>query len=276
MTNDAPGPAPLPRVLRLLWGREETRRPGPKPAITIEMIGAAATRIADADGLAAVSMNRVARELGFTPMSLYRYVDSKDDLFVVMLDQVYGRPAPDLPARTPWRARLAAWAHANRAAVLSHPWVLQIPLVSPPLGPNGLAWLEQGLQALTSTGLTESQKVSVIMLVEIFVRGQTLLTIGIDGETSPAVPVENGQYGRMLSDLIDEERFPRIWSALCSGALDEEEPEQADPFLSDLTTLLDGIEAQIDRMTGQRPARPMPVPDRSSNGSERGIGQGIG
>jgi AcrR family transcriptional regulator len=240
--------APLPRVLRLLWGREETRRPGPKPAISIELIGTAATKIADANGLSAVSMNRVARDLGFTPMSLYRYVDSKSDLFVVMLDQVYGRPAPALPPGTPWRVQLASWAHANRAAVLNHPWVLQIPLVSPPLGPNGLAWLEQGLQALASTGLDEAQKMSVIMLVEVLVRGQTLLTIGIDGETSPAVPVENGQYGRMLFDLVDEERFPRIWSALRSGALEDEDPSPEDSFLSDLTTLLDGIEARIDRM----------------------------
>ena len=77
----------LPRVLQLLWGLDAPGRRGPKPALSLHQIGAAAVRIADAEGLGAVSMSRVAGELGYTTMSLYRYVESKDDL----LYEIYHR-----------------------------------------------------------------------------------------------------------------------------------------------------------------------------------------
>lgn len=82
----------LPRVLQQLWGIEGRQRPGPKPAFHISDIARAAVKLADAGGLAAVSMSKVAAELGFTTMSLYRYVDAKDDLYVVMLEHAFGTP----------------------------------------------------------------------------------------------------------------------------------------------------------------------------------------
>ncbi len=87
----------LPRVLQQLWGMEGPARPGPKPTFHISDIGAAAIKLADEAGLGAVSMSKVAAALGFTTMSLYRYVDSKDDLYVVMLEEAFGRPGPQDP-----------------------------------------------------------------------------------------------------------------------------------------------------------------------------------
>ena len=75
----------LPRYLQLLWDREPEGRRGPKPGRTIQEIGAAGVVVADRDGLDGVSMKSVAAELGMTPMSLYRYVDSKEQLLEVML-----------------------------------------------------------------------------------------------------------------------------------------------------------------------------------------------
>ena len=83
----------LPRVLQQLWGIEGRSRPGPKPAFQVSDIGRAAIKLADAGGLGALSMSKVAAELGVTTMALYRYVESKDDLYVVMLDQAFGLPA---------------------------------------------------------------------------------------------------------------------------------------------------------------------------------------
>src|SRR5262245_20143487 len=117
----------LPRVLRLLWGHEEPARPGPKPGLSIQAIAAAAVRIADRDGLGAVSMARVAAELGFTTMSLYRYVASKDDLYVAMLDEAYGLPDLGDSDGLDWRQRLTAWAEAIRDGVTRRPWILQVP-----------------------------------------------------------------------------------------------------------------------------------------------------
>src|SRR5262245_33449921 len=105
----------LPRYLQLLWDKEPEGRRGPKPGRSIEEIGAAAVAIADADGLDAVSMKSVAGAIGFTTMSLYRYVDSKDELYAVMLDVAYGPPALAFSADDGWRERISQWARAISA-----------------------------------------------------------------------------------------------------------------------------------------------------------------
>ncbi|HET6297205.1 MAG TPA: TetR/AcrR family transcriptional regulator, partial [Kribbella sp.] len=130
----------LPRVLQLLWGLEGPARPGPKPTLQISDIGAAANKLADSAGLGAVSMSKVAAELGFTTMSLYRYVDSKDDLYVVMLEEAFGRPDPFDPD-TDWRERISTWARSFWNAIKRHPWVLQVPVFEPPLSPKQLEWM---------------------------------------------------------------------------------------------------------------------------------------
>ena len=100
----------LPRYLQLLWDREPEGRRGPKPGRSITEIGAAAGAIADADGLDAVSMKSVAAAVGFTTMSLYRYVDSKDELYAVMIDVAYGPPDLRYERGEGWRERMARWA----------------------------------------------------------------------------------------------------------------------------------------------------------------------
>ena len=87
--------SPLPPRLQLLWGLQERPRRGPKPGLSLERIVDAAIGLADAGGLAAVSMARVAAELGFTTMSLYRYVPTKDDLLELMVDAASGLPPAD-------------------------------------------------------------------------------------------------------------------------------------------------------------------------------------
>ena len=103
-------PSTLPPGLDLLWGRRESGRRGPKPLLSIDAIVTAAVRLADAEGLEAVSMARVAKELGFTTMSLYRYVTNKDELLQLMWNaSVQG--AEDLVlAGSTWRERLREWA----------------------------------------------------------------------------------------------------------------------------------------------------------------------
>ena len=105
---------PLPRYLQLLWDRAPGGRRGPKPGRTIQEIGAAGVVVADRDGLDGVSMKSVAAELGMTPMSLYRYVDSKEQLLEVMLDAAYGPADLSIVSSGPWRERLARCAFTAR------------------------------------------------------------------------------------------------------------------------------------------------------------------
>jgi AcrR family transcriptional regulator len=244
----------LPRVLRLLWGREEAGRRGPKPGQSIQDIGAAAVRIADAEGLPGVSMSAVANRLGLTTMALYRYVDSKDDLYVAMIDTAYGPP----PRRRPtggWRKQLEAWASANRAALGQHPWIVQIPVTDPPLAPNQLRWMERGLHAFADTPLTEQQKLSSLLLAEVYVRGQVLLSTQL-GDTIQHGSLNhreaNEGYVRRLAQLIDEDAFPGVYAALASGSLQDEGDFAEEEFLFGLHTVIDGIEARITRLTSAR------------------------
>jgi AcrR family transcriptional regulator len=241
-------PEALPRVLELLWGRDQPRR-GPKPGRTIADIAEAAVVIADAGGLDAVSMSAVAEAVGVTPMALYRYVDSKTDLYVAMTDSAYGSPPADPPTGD-WRAQLEVWANANHAALTLHPWIVQIPLSDPPLAPNPLRWMERGISAFAGTGLTEQQKLSALLLVEVYVRGQVLLNsqLGPALEEDQVSESEAGtRYARRLALLIDKEAFPSISAALLSGSLSDGGDLGTEEFAFGLRTVLDGIAALVAR-----------------------------
>ena len=234
----------LPLYLRLLWHGEDSNRPGPKRGVDLPTIGAAGVRIADAEGLAAVSMRRLAAEVGFTTMALYRYVQSKAEVLALLMDCAYGLPAE--PVVTDWRPAIAAWATANRDIILAHPWILEIRITEPPLTPSQITWMERGLAALAGTGLGEQEKLSSILLVDVFVRGQTQLTVGMN----PGAGAEQAaqQYSHRLRALADPAQYPHIYAAVLSGALDNDDEDFAvDEFTFGLDSVLDGIAARIER-----------------------------
>ena len=236
----------LPRVLQLLWGLEGPARPGPKPTFHISDIGAAAVKLADTSGLAAVSMSKVAAELGRTTMSLYRYVDSKDDLYVVMLEEAFGSPEPDDPDAN-WRDRITAWATSFRDAINRHPWVLQVPILEPPLSPKQLEWMEQALRAFDGTPLTPQDRLSAMLLVNIYVRGVSQITSSMMTASEQAREADR-LYNRRLTMLATPDRYPTIAAGLATSdglGLDYD----TDEFQNGLDTALDGIEALITRRT---------------------------
>ena len=226
----------LPRVLQQLWGREGPARPGPKPTFHISEIGAAAVRLADAGGLGAVSMSKVAAELGFTTMSLYRYVEAKDDLYVVMLDEAFGRPAP-VDESLDWRGRITAWAEQFRDTLAQHPWVLQVPVFEAPLSPQQLDWMEAALRAFEGTPLTPNDQLSSMMLVNIYVRGTTQLTTNLRTDAGA-----DRLYGQRLAMLATPDRYPTI-----AAGLADLDVEFTDDFADGLDVVLDGIQQLIDR-----------------------------
>jgi hypothetical protein len=125
----------IPGSIAAAWGVRERPHKGPKPALSLPRIVDAAVRVADAEGLDAVSMGRVAAELGAAPMSLYRHVSAKEELLRLMVDAAWG-DSPGLPAPGEgWRAGLSRWAWALRAGAKRHPWVVRIPLNSLPIMP---------------------------------------------------------------------------------------------------------------------------------------------
>lgn len=241
-------PVELPRVLEQLWGIEGRQRPGPRPAFHISDIGRAAIKLADAGGLAAVSMSKVAAELGFTTMSLYRYVDSKDDLYVVMLDEAFGE-APEPDPGQDWRSRITAWAEAFRDGLRKHPWILQVPLTEPPLSPNQLTWMEAALHAFDGTPLTPRDKLSAMLLVNIYVRGTVQLTLNMLTRSAEEAAAADRLYNQRLRLLASEDRFPAIAAGVQqpNSAEELDLDFEAEGFRDGLDTVLDGIQARIVR-----------------------------
>jgi AcrR family transcriptional regulator len=247
------GPGELPRHLRLLWAVPETRR-GPRPRLTIQGIGAAAVALADRQGLGAVSMKAVAESLGLTTMSLYRYVDAKEDLYEVMLDQAYGPPIPvaELAPGGGWRARLTGWARALGGALLAHPWIVEVPMSTPPTTPNVLGWTDLGVAALEGVGLDGQQRLSCLLLVDGFVRQHTRLSlqIGLAPVTAPAADQNTAPGGAMyaarVAQLVDPQRLPHL--AAASSALEDDDGDfYGEELEFGLGVLLDGIAALADR-----------------------------
>src|SRR5262245_567963 len=130
----------------VIWMRPERGTRGPKPAFSRDDVAAAAVRIADAEGIEAVSMRRIATELGAGTASLYRYVAKKDDVFELMIDAVVGEVGEAEGAKG-WRATLRALAYLWRQTSLRHPWFAILTSARSPLGPNSLGWLERTLAA---------------------------------------------------------------------------------------------------------------------------------
>ncbi|WP_067825198.1 TetR/AcrR family transcriptional regulator [Nocardia inohanensis] len=234
----------LPKSVKLLWDLDGAGTRGPKRGLSLDQILAAAITVADTEGYAALSMSRVAKQLGFTTMSLYRYVDSKETLLELLLDRAIG-PAPTLPTGQGWRAALEAWAWAEFHAIRVHDWWLDIAMTGPPTGPNNMDWLEAGLGALTEVPIPEPQRLQLVVNLSLYVIGRTRFLREMTKRAK-----EEKDYTAVLLQVLDPARYPAISSALANRAFDDDEMhwDEAD-FRFALDRLLDGYERYIESAT---------------------------
>ncbi|UNO44071.1 TetR/AcrR family transcriptional regulator C-terminal domain-containing protein [Streptomyces sp. MST-110588] len=167
-----PKPEPKPEPQASLWERLERPGPAPRTALTPQRIAEAAVAIADVEGIDAVTMRRLASELGVAPMAAYRYVSGKDDILELMIDTVYAEL--DIPeAVTDWREVMRANALQTRAVMLAHPWLVQIssPQSLRALTPNRMAAAERMLAPLDRLGLDIDTMMAVLGTVGAYVHG---------------------------------------------------------------------------------------------------------
>jgi AcrR family transcriptional regulator len=221
----------------LLWGRQQPSSRGPKPAMTLDGIARAAIAIADAEGLEAVSMQRVAGELSFTKMSLYRYVPGKAELVAVMTDLAMGEP-PEHPVR-PWREALNAWALDLFAVFAEHPWLLASTVGRRLLGPNELAWMERGVRALTDSGLNGGEQLDSVMVIAGHVRTIAQQSLTMPGGTTG---VTEEHITATLAEVLTTRaaEFPGLAAAMRSVG-----DSQNQGLAFGLDRILDGLETLI-------------------------------
>lgn len=233
------------RSLAVLW---RTSTPAPRKGLGLDRIVTAAVELADAEGLAALSMRRVADKLGVGAMSLYTYVPGKAELVDVMVDAVSGETArDDVPGG--WRARLAHVARENWALCLRHPWLLDVAGNRAVLGPNVAAKYDHELRAVDGIGLTDVEMDAVLTLVLGHVHAAVRLAVesarleqrtGLTDEQwwAAAAPV--------LASVFDPARFPvaaRVGAAAGEAHGAAYSGEHAFEF--GLERVLDGVEALV-------------------------------
>lgn len=248
-------PPELPRGIALAWGVAANPQRGPKREMSVERIVDAAVELADAEGIGAVSMAAVAARLGFTPMSLYRYVSAKDDLLLLMQEQATGLPPESHLEHEHWRDRLLALYEEQVLMYQRHPWMLSVPITGSPITPNSSAWLDAALAALEDTALTAEERIATALAVTGHARWCGIVQAGYTeqargtGLSADEVAVgEADLYDRVIS--ADE--FPALRQAIDEGVF----TSPADPFRFGVERTLDGVAAYLAALDRGGPRAP--------------------
>ncbi|MEU8634545.1 TetR/AcrR family transcriptional regulator [Amycolatopsis sp. NPDC048633] len=255
MTAERTGAEEVDRTLALLWrARGGTAEPtrGRRPTLTIERIVAAAIAVADADGLAAASMHRVAKELGAGTMTLYTYVPGKAELVDLMVDDVLVErrlPGPGEPRPADWREQVALYAERTRAAYRSHPWLCEVSRVRPPLGPGQLAGQEYLLSIMDDLGLSPRQSVAAANGIGTYVDANAALgaeNTRLERSTGQSTEAWWHQRSTFWENYFAVDAHPamnRIW---LGGGFDESAKAQGETaYEFGLNRMLDGIQALV-------------------------------
>jgi AcrR family transcriptional regulator len=245
----------------LLWDEQQRPGRGPKPAASRGDVIQAAIRLADADGLSALTMQAVAARLGFTTMALYRYFPNKEALIDAAVDAALGTPPQRTGPREGWRQEVKHWAYAKRAMLCSRPWLAELPFVAAPHGPNWLSWHEAFLQTIVDTGLSPEDMMDVLSVVHGYVSGSSDTTISLARATARGISFEEWAQavGADLCRAINDPRYPILAAILTSksGGIAEGSPLPArggrprtmdESFDFGLERVLDGIERYMDSL----------------------------
>lgn len=247
------------RERRIAGHVERRREHGGRPALRARGLSRAdivgtAVAIADAEGTGAVSIRRIARDLGVGPMSLYWYVSSTEELHQFMLEQVQGEIEAAAPSGD-WRADLRGYAHSTRAALLRHPWAIDFLGIGPPSGPHDARNAERLMAAFDGVGLDLTTMMWALMAVGTYVMGAALREIqearwqrAAAETTAGMTEAEVFEQLREFNRRIRESgQYPHITKLLDAG-IDPDSPESQDKrFEFGLDCVLDGIAVRIRR-----------------------------
>ncbi|HEX6352601.1 TetR/AcrR family transcriptional regulator [Actinophytocola sp.] len=235
----------LPPGFALAWGLTPTSasKRGPKPAHSVDQIVETAIRLADVEDSAALSMSRIAKELGLTANALYRYVSSKDELLVLVADTAWGPPPDSVAEATSWRDAAAVWTRAVIGRYRERPWLLDIPVHGAPVTPNLLRWLEVLLAAMAGSGPADQELLGCAMLLDGYARSTASLFRDLSGSSGP--PVQSASVTGSLQPLLREHGYPVLAGMLAGGSYQDGPSTIDDDIGFGLDRLLDGIEALV-------------------------------
>jgi AcrR family transcriptional regulator len=239
------------RTLQLLW-RDPAAIPrhGPRQGLSVDAVVDAATELADAEGLEALTMRRVAQALGVAPMTVYTYVPGKAELLDLMLDAAYARMPRTGTSGQPWRQRVTAIAADNKSLYETHPWAATVSTIRPPLGPGQMAKYEHELSAFDGLGLDDVTVDDCLAYLLTFIQAAARAAADArDLQRDSAMDDEQwwAANAPLLARVFDEDAYPtaaRVGSAAGAAHGGAYRPEHAYEF--GLQRVLDGLAALID------------------------------
>ena len=255
------------RSLDLLWGRTQPAARGPKAALDLATVVRAAIELADAEGLEALSMRRVAERLEMGTMSVYTYVPGKGELLDLMLDTVYAEDAGTSPVVSGdhLRGRLERLAREQWDFFQRHRWTLSIASGRSVLGPNEAAGYERALSTVADLGLPARESVAIVDAISMFVRGAARAAAEAAGAEQVTGTSESqwwSERASILDEVMTAERFPTLARLAEEGGFDVGPDTEnynvrfiLDDFEFGLQRLLDGVEAHIERTVSERNSR---------------------
>lgn len=206
-------------------------------------------RIADAEGFGAVSMRRIATELGAGTMTLYHYVRTKDDLLTLVTDAVRGEVVVPLDEPIPgdWRAAMTVLAERTRAAMQRHPWILDI-TDDPAIGPNSVRHFDQSLEAVAALSVSLTEKLDIVGMVDEYVFGYCLQ---VRNNTQPEEVAFDDAMITYVNGLLQTGDDPHLAAMADEVGIDtawrqiEAHTRDTTRFARNLNRLFDGIEASL-------------------------------
>ncbi|GAA2545160.1 TetR/AcrR family transcriptional regulator [Winogradskya consettensis] len=236
------------RILPLLWRGNRpagAARTGRRPGLSVDAVIDAGIAIADAEGLAAASMAKVAARLGVGTMTLYTYVPSRTELVGLMVDQVLR--SPELSGEGSWQDRILGYAESTLTTYRKHPWLSRVPAVRPPLGPGTFRSKEFVLAAVASTGLPLTRVNEAANAIAMFVtsaarqEGENEILRRESGLSNDAWWLARSGFWEEWFDAEEHPTMTRLWHADGYGGGTEEQAAAA--FAYGLRLLLNGIAA---------------------------------
>ena len=230
----------------VMWGVAPETVPRRGTGLDRTTIVRAAIAIADADGMDAVTMRRVAERLNTGPMSLYRYVADKDALVSMMVDEVIGGSGPEGRDELPpyWRDALRLVAESIWDVCQAHPWYPEAIMVRPPLTPNGAAGLDLCLSVFDDYDLDIGTKMLFVGMIQYSVVGAALLNAG-EGRTRDRMDLTEEQVmdqgAPFIKAMVDSGRYPRVVEFITNA----EHINEKDEIMRNVDLILDGIATRL-------------------------------
>ncbi|TDC15682.1 TetR family transcriptional regulator [Kribbella albertanoniae] len=231
-------------VKESIWTRQPKAAPA-RETLTREQIVRAALESLDTEGVAGLSMRKLAAKLGSGATSVYWHVPTKDDLIDLLIDEVWGEidiPEPELAG---WRSGLLLFAHSMRATIMRHPWLPEVMYTRPSMGPNAMTMGTRGLALIAAAGITGRTADFALGTVMSFVLGST------GGEVATREMARRG--GQSLDQLAAEvrERTESIADPIMQESARRRTTGDVDAMFYDsftygLDLVLEGLAARVE------------------------------